>query len=537
MKKNKLKIITIILAIVLLTLVSFTGVYVRVLNRMERAEKDYTYSKDVNGERKIELVVNGGSDQVVKDAQGKVVDDAESLTDDEINQKGYTKEDVLKNPPEVLTKENYQLSKEVIEDRLKRMNIEEYTVRLDEETGKITVELYENKDTDEIVGSIAEICEFQVIDEETEEVLMDNNDIKEAKVVYGSSSQTISNEMNVYLSIQFNKEGSKKLENISSTYTSSTTNETTDENVTDESSENKEKKVEMTIDGKSLISTSFDRVIRNGLIQLTYGEASKNVNEVNKNIEEANKVATILNYKKLPIEYEVDGNKYVLAQTTKDDLRIFEIAVATVAVLALIILVIRYKSNGLFAAISYVGFASLFLLLIRYVGIMLSFEGILAILIILILDYIFTDRILKILKEKENNIKKTLKEAYKKYTLIILPIAIMTIPFCFVVWMPIMSFALVMFWGLSLIAIYNFLITGYLLKLKNEKEEIKVEEKKEPKKDSKKGKNKKSKKEPKKDSKKDSKKENNKKQKKATSKEKNKKAKTGGTKNAKKDNK
>ena len=109
MKKNKLKIITIILAIVLLTLVSFTGVYVRVLNRMERAEKDYTYSKDVNGERKIELVVNGGSDQVVKDAQGKVVDDAESLTDDEINQKGYTKEDVLKNPPEVLTKENYQL--------------------------------------------------------------------------------------------------------------------------------------------------------------------------------------------------------------------------------------------------------------------------------------------------------------------------------------------------------------------------------------------------------------------------------------------
>ena len=46
MKENKLKIITIILLIVLVTMVSFFGVYTQEKNKMVNSTKDYQYGMD-----------------------------------------------------------------------------------------------------------------------------------------------------------------------------------------------------------------------------------------------------------------------------------------------------------------------------------------------------------------------------------------------------------------------------------------------------------------------------------------------------------
>ena len=48
---KKVKITTIILAIILVTLVSFGGVYIQTQNRMENKLKAYTYGRELKGER------------------------------------------------------------------------------------------------------------------------------------------------------------------------------------------------------------------------------------------------------------------------------------------------------------------------------------------------------------------------------------------------------------------------------------------------------------------------------------------------------
>ena len=47
---KKIKILTIILGIVLVTMVAFFGIYVPVQNRMENKVKDYSYAMDIFNE-------------------------------------------------------------------------------------------------------------------------------------------------------------------------------------------------------------------------------------------------------------------------------------------------------------------------------------------------------------------------------------------------------------------------------------------------------------------------------------------------------
>ena len=81
---RKLKLLTIILGIVLVTMVAFFGVYVQVQNRMEDKVKDYSYAMDLKGARNIRLTVDDSSNTVIKDSEGNEVSDAENLTDEEL---------------------------------------------------------------------------------------------------------------------------------------------------------------------------------------------------------------------------------------------------------------------------------------------------------------------------------------------------------------------------------------------------------------------------------------------------------------------
>ena len=218
---KKVKILTITLAIALISMVAFAGVYVTKQNRMEDKVKSYTYAMDLKGARTITLKVDTSKKTTIKDSEGKEVENSSNLTDEEISEKGYTKEETDYNPSDVLNVENYKKSKEIIEKRLKELKIDNYVTRLNEQTGEIIVEIPENSDTDNIVTNLGTTGKFEILDSETNEVLMDNNDIKLANVVYGSnSSSTTSSGTSIYLNIEFNKEGTKKLEYISGKYVS-----------------------------------------------------------------------------------------------------------------------------------------------------------------------------------------------------------------------------------------------------------------------------------------------------------------------------
>ncbi len=482
---KKIKILTILLAIILISVIAFFGVYTQVQNRMENQVKDYSYAMDLKGTRSISLKVNKENKTTIKDSEGNEVTDSENLTDEEMTQKGYTKEEIPYNSEDVLTVDNYKKAKEIIEKRLKKLNVDYYDIKLDEQTGSIVLEVTENDKTDNIVSNLNTTGKFEIIDTETKEVLMDNNDIKRAAVMYGSnsSSTTSSSGTSVYLDIEFNRDGAKKLEDIGNKYvknsesSSDDTNTTSQENTTgedqntDETDSEKEKTITMKIDDEEIMSTGFEEPIKTGKLQLSVGQASTDQDTLQGYVDQATSMATVLDTGDIPIKYEVDENEYVASDITKDDLQVLKYIAIGVIALALIVLCIRYKTNGIVGAISFVGLFALLMLLIRYTNVIISIGGLFGIALVLVLEYIFINKILNKIKQKSKedlSINKILKETYGEFIAIIIPIAIAIITFCFTKWVPISSLGMIMFWGISLILIYNFVIIGSLLKIKVE---------------------------------------------------------------------
>ena len=473
---KKLKLLTIILGIILITMVAFFGVYVQVQNRMEDKVKDYSYAMDLKGARNIRLTVDDTTETVIKDAEGKEVSDAENLTDEELTEKGYVKEEVKKNSDEVLNEENYKKSKSIIEKRLQELGVDNYIVSLDEVSGDIIIEIPENNNTDSVVSNVGTTGKFEIIDSETKEVLMDNNDIKRVRVMYGSNSTGTSTGTAVYMDIEFNKEGTEKLKNISNTYVetnttnnTNTTNETSETTTENTEEETTTKEITMQIDGEEIMTTSFDETIETGRLQLSVGSATTDSDTLNGYINQASSMAIILDNGNMPAAYTVASNEYILSDVTESELNIILYVMLAIVAISLIVLIIRYKSQGIISAFSFIGLASIFVLLLRYTNVVISIESIFGIAVVLILNYIFVNKLLSKLKKEETVnkgiITNIFKETYKEFFIKIIPVCIGVITFCFIRWEPISSFGMVMFWGILLIALYNISITNLLVRI------------------------------------------------------------------------
>lgn len=462
-KKNEkimktIKIITISLLIVLVSMIGFFGIYKQNKNQMSNVVKDYTYAMDLNGARTIKLTLN---------------------TD---------------NSDEVKTEENYKTAKEIIEKRLKKLGVEEYKVNVNNENGEITVQIPENLNTDTIVSNLTTVGKFEILDSETNDVLLDNNSIESSKVLYNRATSGTS----VYLEITFNKDGKNKLEEISKTYVKTennttdentttdenattdennteateNTNEANTENTTSEKSSKTEKKISLKIDDSELMSTTFDEPITSGKIQLSVGKATTDSTTLKGYVEQAQNVATVLDSGKLPVKYDMKKNQYILSSITEQDLTYVAVTIAIIAIIAIIVLIIKYKTNGLVAGIAYTGLVALYLLLIRYTNVVISIDSIFAITMMLAFNYIFTIILLSNIKKMkaenvENAVQKSVTETYKKFFSRIIPVCILAIVFCFIKWTPINSFGMITFWGIVIIAIYNATITNLLFRIKN----------------------------------------------------------------------
>ena len=103
---KKVKILTITLAIILITAIAFGGIYVQKQNRMENVVEDYKYAMDLEGTRTVKLELDTGTSTVVKDSEGKEVKDTENLTEEQMTEKGYTKEEVPNNSAEEIIKKS-----------------------------------------------------------------------------------------------------------------------------------------------------------------------------------------------------------------------------------------------------------------------------------------------------------------------------------------------------------------------------------------------------------------------------------------------
>ena len=441
MKKFKgLKITVIVLLIILLSMVSFIGIYVQDKNQVKNILPEYILSRDLKGHRRIELKVN---DEV---KETKKYDADNNLITDDTTEVART-EEIKVNSEEMLTKENYEASKKVIEKRLEEMQVNNYDIRQNLENGTIILELPEDDNTDRTVGQLSLQGKFEIIDKDTNEVLMTNDDLKSVQSRYGTTS---SGTTSIVLNIQFNKEGTEKFKNITNTYIQIT--KTVEQEGEEAKEETETKEISIKIDDTTLLSTHFSEQVTNGLLQLSVGSSTNSTTEeLQEYAKEATSMAALLDSGKMPIVYEVEQNKYILSEIAQDVVAKVIVVSIIVLTLAIIYLIIKYKGKGILAGISIIGYVALLLLAIRYANVEVSIAGIIEILFSTLINYMLVVSMLK--EEKINN-------AIKKYSLILIPTLVIAIAFTFAN----IAVGILLFWGIVIAMLYNISVTNLLLR-------------------------------------------------------------------------
>ncbi len=448
--EQKLKIILLILIIILISLMSFGGLFIQKNGRMANLLPEYIKGMDLKGNRYITF---------------EVVDDTEESTE---QGKEETTEKTEKES--VNTKENFIKARKIIEKRLKEMNVAQYTIAQDEETGKIVVNMVEDTATDTVI-QYAYAKGNLTIEDPDKNVLLDSSKIKQVKTMYANTD----NGTSIYLNIEFNEEGKEILKNISNEYKVpekvEENNDDNKENTTDEKEENSEenekesKEVTIKIDGSTVLSTQFEKEITNGSIQLSVGGETKKQAELQSYVKEAGYVEKILNSGALPVEYKVTANRYMKSNITTDMYNLAIIIFGILILIALVYLIIKYKKNGLLTAVAYIGYIAVLLLAIRYTNVILTIEGILGLIVALAINYTFNVYILNYISKSEDKaeLETNFNRAFTKISIALIPVLILSVILILTSWLQIYSFAMIIFWGLAITIVWNIILTKTLI--------------------------------------------------------------------------
>lgn len=492
---KKVKILTIVLAIILVTLIAFGGIYLPTQNRMENKVKDYELGRELDSQRVIELKIkeststdseNSSSDENTETDSSKETENSEETTSTENK----------------LTEKDYENAKKIMEKRLQALGAQDYTISLDKENGIVRVELAENDNVDMYIYYLYASQKITIKDTDSKDILLNDDMIKGAKYSYTSDSKGA---YQVYEEIELTKDGQAKLNELLNDYallatdvteienakkaseSESTKTESTNEESTESTENTEEQNTESTETQSTTEETSSNSEttkktaklyvndttydvskIEKGKITVKIGSSSTNTTSVNNNISKAAEIAMLENAGKLPADYEVDTNRYEYSSITQKEIIYFAIVMIAILVITLLIYCVIYKKSGILASISFVGFVASFSLLIRYTNVAISIEGISAIIIVMIINLIINREILSKTK-KMNLVNEAVKATYKNVYLKLIPVGILTIVFCLAKWESLSSFGMIMFWGLVLTAIYNVIVTRTLLNLKENK--------------------------------------------------------------------
>ncbi len=472
MKINKgIRISIIILVVILMSIISFVGIYVQNQNRMENIVPEYQWGMDIEGSRKIVVSVSDEVEEVRYDANGNVIADSDTTTE-----VARTEENPV-NTEESKTAENYKKSRQIIEKRLKEMQVADYTIRENEENGSLTIQIPENDDTDMVVGNLITVGKFEILDDQTEEVLMTNADIASATAGYGT---TASGTTAIFVNIQFNNDGKEKLRNITQQYveTEVQTNTVSEDTQTNEEAQNTQtngetanttdtetqtKRIRINIDGQTLLTTYFEEEITDGLIQLSVGSTSSSTttSELQNYLIQAQAMATILNNGDMPLTYEMEQNKFVASDITPQMLQIVGYVGLAVLVILVLYMIVRYRKEGFFLGIALLGYVAALLLIIRYANVMVTIDGMLAIALVTLVNFWFLVKLMKMGQEVEDA-KIAFRKVVQHIAWVLIPIAVIAVVFTFAAWLPIFSFGMIIFWGILLGVVYHYILTRTL---------------------------------------------------------------------------
>jgi len=461
MKAYKLiTIITIILAIAVITAVSIFGIYkkeeFKMVNIMPKYKLGMEFTKSVILNLKVDDSV---AEQKLYDLEGNEIDleggEIENIEDRAtLEELGYTIVDVMVNPEELLTKENYEKTKSILTSRLIAIGAKQYNIRQDMKTGKISVELPDDANLELILGILMPRGTFQIVDDESKEILMDNSDIKDVAVGYAQMTGGTA----VALQLKFNEAGAKKLEEISKAYIEieevEANEETGEEGIT-------QKYISILIDGQTYKTTYFADTLSTGELSIYTGTASTQT-ELQTYVKQISTIVAVLKSGEIPITY-VGTYDTLVAPIGQNEFKIFTYSMAGLLALVLIVLLAKFRVQGIYAFILGIGYISIFSLIIRLVDTTLTYEGIMGIIIAGLLNYLFIYMMLLNMKKEEIKSKEAMKNTLITFTRRLIPIYIIAILFIFATSLNLNGLGGTLFWGALLIYVYNITVTKILI--------------------------------------------------------------------------
>lgn len=443
MKKNyTLKLVLAMLIVVLVSLVSFVGVY-----KGKNLLKDYSLGKDFE-QRKVatfsvvekenttsneestteettEESAEGSTEETTENSTEQTTEtETEENTQTTTEQAPMSEEDKIKE---------YKNSKNIISKRLTSMNSEEYDIRLDNQTGKLIIEVPSDMDSNYLYEVVAK-GKAQILNQSTNEVIVDSNGFKQASATLDTTTYTTPM---VLLNIKFNKDAKNALKNANPNYTNS---EGTEEAAT----------FAFTLDGETLYSDTSSNFIeagKTGELELVLGQGSEG-KEIEEYYQTALALTAIIKTGEISTEYQLESLELV---SSNINIKTIVIIAIIIGVLMLVFAIYKFKRKGILPVISLVGLLATTLLVLRYTNVKITLFTILGLAIIVLINYIF---ILKNLGSQ-----KSFKDDFIEILNIIIPCIIVAVVFCCAPYLQLASFGMTIFWGIIVMCIYNIIIT------------------------------------------------------------------------------
>ncbi len=469
MEKNlkKIRTVALILLITLIALIAFAGVFGKSLNQFKNIIPDYTYGMELNGTRELKFVVDTSEEEkeVYVDDAGNILgevkdsssnsnvslstDNSSETTETEKTELSYAKETrkIKKNDDSVLTKDNYEKTKKVIQNRFNKQGISEYDIRLDNVTGAIVVDVPDSSDINSIYELVQTKGNIQIIDNQTGIVLIDGKNVKKVEAVYSSSA---SEGYRTMLQITFDQTGADKLKEISNQYVE----------VKDEEGNSTKTYVQISLDGQTMLTTYFGEELNDGIIQIPVGDTTKDVSEFKNLYTTAQFMATIMNDGQTPVVYKLNSDNFIKSEFTEQDIIIAKVTLVVILVLVTVIFSIKFKLNGLLAGIANIGFVALTSLILRYTKVTITINSVISFVTMIILNIVFMKMLLKALMEKSSS--EALNKTMIKYYLSIIPVGVVAVIFTFMSNITVGSVGMLIFWCLFIQVIYNFIVVKAL---------------------------------------------------------------------------
>ena len=517
MKAQKiLNILLMVLIILLISIISFVGIYVQKQANMKNVIPDYKLGINLKGYRAISLDIkeevdlddNKDEDEASNEIVENITETSETTENQEATNEVTQEADgnatnETEETTKVATSEDiakYERSANILRKRLKKLGVEDYTVTVDRNTGKVDITIPENDATDTIISDITQIGKFKIVDADTKETLITNDDIRSVSITTQNSGTDSKGEpiTYIYMTINFNLEGSSKFAALTKKYqnivSENETNGATEdianelqteteepiENVTNEVEESEEaeteetsgpKQVTLKIDDTDLMTTYFSTINDSGSLSLTVGNSSSSVGNFDTMIIAAENLAAIMENDPLNYQYDVNTNVYVNTTLDSNKVKLMVYIEIAIALLIALVVIAKYRTNGVAAAISSVGFVGLLLLAIRFGNVVLSLEGLFTIEIAYIINMIYNILLLNRLKKENLTSKERMlayKESMQKYLFTLIPLAIIIIAFTMMSsWGTLNSIGLVLFLGGAISCAYNAIVSYVYIRATN----------------------------------------------------------------------